>query len=132
MKSPLLSPPTVMEDETGRRDRVSMSTSYSDHENEEFPDSPPMTNFWGKEKEESAFILFLEQLDSIEFDLPMSFSKIFPGFTNFCRGVNESPEVVRHCLKLFFTHINTQQYPPISFCLTVDANFLMAQCFYRT
>jgi hypothetical protein len=108
-----------------------MSTSYSDHENEEFPDSPPMNNLWGKEKEESAFILFLEQLNSIEFDLPMSFSKIFSGFTNFRRGVAESPEVVRHCLILFFTHINAQQYLLISFGLTADANFSMVQCFYR-
>lgn len=127
MKSPLLSSPPVMEDEQ----RVSMSTPYSDHENEEFPDSPPMANFWEKEKEESEFILFLEQLNSFEFDLPMSFSKIFSGFTNFRRGVNESPEVVRHCLILFFTHINTQQFSPCHSELTVDANFSMVQCFYR-
>src|SRR5271154_1723630 len=25
-------------------------------------------------------------------------------------GVNEAPEVVRHCLSMFFTHINFQQY----------------------
>lgn len=30
--------------------------------------------------------------------------------TNDLRGVSESPEVVRHCLVLFFTHINSQQY----------------------
>jgi hypothetical protein len=59
-----------------------MSTSFSDHENEDYADSPPMANFWGKEKEESTFILFLEQLNSIEFDLPMSFSKISYGYAN--------------------------------------------------
>jgi hypothetical protein len=51
--------------------RVSTSSGMSDHEDHEFVDSPPMT--WGKDKEENAFIGFLGELSSIEFDLPMSY-----------------------------------------------------------
>jgi len=65
---------------------------------------------WTQDKEESAFIIFLEQLNSIEFDLPMlSLLRSHMGML-IHSGVNEPPEVVRHCLVLFFTHINTQQY----------------------
>jgi hypothetical protein len=47
-------------------------------------------------------------------------------------GVDEAPEVVRHCLSMFFTHINFQQYP-LSFLgfSYVDANFSMGPHFYR-
>lgn len=70
-------------------------------------DSPLMP--WTKHKEESAFIIFLEQLNSIEFDLPMlSPLRSYMGMLIYS-GVNEPPEVVRHCLILFFTHVNTQQ-----------------------
>jgi hypothetical protein len=51
--------------------RVSTSSGMSDHEDHEFVDSPPMP--WGKDKEENAFIGFLGELSSIEFDLPMSY-----------------------------------------------------------
>jgi len=99
--------------------RVSTSSGMSDHEDQEFADSPPM--MWGKDKEENAFIGFLGELSSIEFDLPMSYpSEINADFS----GVNEAPEVVRHCLSMFFTHINFQQYdPPATLILMEDASF---------
>jgi hypothetical protein len=44
-----------------------MSGTMSDHD--EYADSPP--NAWRSDKEESAFIGFLGQLNTIEFDLPL-------------------------------------------------------------
>ena len=61
------SPPAQVDGDVHRREQVSVSSNMSDQE--DFGDSPPAT--WGKEKTESGFILFLEQLNSIEFDLPM-------------------------------------------------------------
>ena len=58
------SPTHGLEDEF---QRVSTSSGMSDHEDHE----SPMT--WGKDKEENAFIGFLGELSSIEFDLPMSY-----------------------------------------------------------
>ena len=55
-----------MEDEAARRERVSLSSTLSDHD--EFAESPPQV--WA-DKPDSTFILFLEQLNSLEFDLPM-------------------------------------------------------------
>jgi hypothetical protein len=56
----------VPDDENKTRERVSVSSTLSDHDE---IDSPPIA--WGKDKEETDFILFLEQLNSMEFDLPM-------------------------------------------------------------
>jgi hypothetical protein len=47
------------------RERMSLSSTMSDHDHEEY-DSPA----W-KETKESGFVLFLEQLNSIQFELPM-------------------------------------------------------------
>src|SRR5271170_5014872 len=63
-----LSPAHGLEDEF---QRVSTSSGMSDHEDHEYADSPPMT--WGKDKEENAFIGFLGELSTIDFDLPMSY-----------------------------------------------------------
>ena len=95
--------------------RVSTSSGISDHED---ADSPPMA--WAKDKEENAFIGFLGELSTIEFDLPMS---VRSGVTiaDFS-GVNEAPEIVRHCLSMFFTHVNFQQYDLETFLLIPDAN----------
>jgi len=59
------SPTHGLEDEF---QRVSTSSGMSDHED---ADSPPLT--LGKDKEENAFIGFLGELSTIEFDLPMSY-----------------------------------------------------------
>ena len=61
------SPTHTMEDDIYRRDRVSMSST--DHE--DFGDSPLIT--WIRDKDESAFIGFLGELGSVEFDLPPSY-----------------------------------------------------------
>jgi hypothetical protein len=96
--------PGVPDEDLPPRERVSVSSTLSDHEE---IDSPPMP--WPKDTEESGFIVFLEQLNSIEFDLPMlSLLRSLMGML-ISSGVDEPPEVVRHCLILFFTHINTQQ-----------------------
>lgn len=97
------SPPThTIEDDLNRRDRISISST----DQEDFEDSPTIT--WSEDKDESAFIGFLGELGSIEFELPLFLSYLSIAY--FSRGVNESSEVVRHCLTLFFTHVNSQQY----------------------
>jgi len=65
------SPTHGLEDEFQRVSTSSGMSDHEDHEDHEFADSPPMT--WGKDKEENAFIGFLGELSSIEFDLPMSY-----------------------------------------------------------
>ena len=62
------SPTHTIEDELNLRDRVSMSSTVSDHE--DYGDSPPIT--WERDRDESTFIGFLGQLSSLEFDLPLS------------------------------------------------------------
>jgi hypothetical protein len=61
VRSPLYASPPH---EDSQPERVSMSSTVSDHDHDDY-DSP----VW-KDKEESSFILFLEQLNSIQFDLP--------------------------------------------------------------
>ena len=63
------SPTHTIEDEVNLRERVSMSSPLSDHEN--YGDSPSIT--WERDRDESTFIAFLGQLSSIEFDLPLSY-----------------------------------------------------------
>ena len=85
---------------------VSTSSGISDHEDHEFPDSSART--CEKEvKDENAFIGFLGELSSVEFDLPMCCALEDWADSS---GITEDPEVVRHCLCMFFTHINFQQY----------------------
>lgn len=47
------------------RERMSLSSTMSDHDHEEYG-SPT-----SKDTKESGFVLFLEQLNSIQFELPM-------------------------------------------------------------
>ena len=83
-----------------------MSGTMSDHD--DYADSPP--NAWRSDRDESAFIGFLGQLNTIDFDLPLYGPCLARSCLTMISGVVEAPEVVRHCLTLFFTHINLQQY----------------------
>lgn len=95
------SPTHTIEDDINRRDMVSMSST----DREDYGDSPPIT--WGRDRDENVFIGFLEELGSVDFDLPLSYPTWIFGWC--WRGVDEAPEVVQHCLTLFFTHVNSQQ-----------------------
>ena len=90
----------------------------SDPEDHDYGDSLPVT--LGTDKEVNAFIGFLGEFSTIEFDLPMSYFFVECADVS---GVNEAPEVVRHCLSLFFTHINFQQYHPLENVINVDVSF---------
>jgi len=46
-----------------------MSATISDHDDDDYAHSPPPT--WRSDKDENAFIGFLGQLGTLEFDLPM-------------------------------------------------------------
>lgn len=59
------------EDDIKQRDLVSVASTMSDHE--DYGDSPSM--IWGKGKDESAFKNFLDQLNLVDFELPMSYPK---------------------------------------------------------
>jgi hypothetical protein len=62
------SPTQGIDEDSNLTDRVSGSSTMSDHE--EWADSSQTS--WGKDKDESAFIAFLGQLSTVEFELPMS------------------------------------------------------------
>jgi hypothetical protein len=112
-----------------RRDRL--STSGTDHE--DAGDTPPPA--WRSNNDESAFVGFLGRLSTLEFELPMY--AIYPPISLLsclisASGVLETPEVVRHCLTLFFTHINLQQYCPLSlFSDSARCEFLSGPAFLQ-
>jgi hypothetical protein len=102
-----------------------MSGTMSDHD--DYADSPP--NIWRSDKDESAFIRFLGHLNTIEFAAVGPYQAI-RWLT--LSGVVETTEVVRHCLTLFFTHINLQQCNLLKPFLIIDANSSTDLRFYKT
>lgn len=117
------SPSHTVEDEVNLRDRVSMSSPISDLE--DYDESPPIT--WERDRDEGTFIWVLDQLSSIEFDLPLSYPFEFANSVGELTRAQRSLGIVLPCSSLIsIFNSKILRYPSNSRCEFLDgAAFLL-------